>query len=61
MKTPTQKVLIGVAIVFILWVFYVAYERARYETQLNAPKPLPSKIVTPPFPNGNCPTANCKG
>ena len=60
MKTST-KVILGIIVLIILWVFYVAYEKAQYEYKLNAPQPLPSKIVTPPFPSNKVPNDSAKG
>ena len=60
MKIHKKSLVIGIIVLAVLWVFYVAYEKAQFDYQQNFPKPLPSKIVTPPIPSNKC-VGNCKG
>lgn len=60
MKT-SSKVIIGIIVVAILWVFYVAYEKTQYEIKLKAPQPVPTKVIVPKFPSNQTPISNPKG
>lgn len=56
-----KYIIVGILIIVVLYIFWIANMKATNDYQKSFPVPQPSKIVTPPFPNGNCPTANCKG